>query len=77
MKTGLKDTCFYLKPGEKIRTSSVLVMGYSEVEDKYNKFRALIKNHFFVKPAKKFDKNVQNDSNAVLLSIIGANGSCE
>jgi len=46
MKTSLKETCFYLKSGEKIRTSSVLVMEYSEDEDKYNKFRALIKNHF-------------------------------
>ena len=46
MKSGLKETGFYLKPGEKIRTSSTLIMGYTKEEDKYNKFRKLIKNHF-------------------------------
>ena len=46
MKTGLKETGFYLKPGEKIRTSSVLIMKYDDKEDKYNKFRKLIKSHF-------------------------------
>ena len=39
MKSGLKETGFYLKPGEKIRTSSTLIMGYTKEEDKYNKFR--------------------------------------
>ncbi len=46
MKSGLKETNFYLKSGEKIRTSSTLIMGYTELEDKHNKFRKLIKNHF-------------------------------
>ena len=46
MKSGLKETNFYLKPGEKIRTSSTLIMKYTAGEDKYNKFRRLIKNHF-------------------------------
>ncbi len=46
VKIGLKETNFYLEPGEKIRTSSILVMKYSKSEDKYNKFRKLIKNHF-------------------------------
>lgn len=46
VKTGLKETNFYLEPSEKIRTSSVLVMKYNKNEDKYNKFRSLIKNHF-------------------------------
>ena len=46
VKTGLKETNFYLKPNEKVRTSSVLIMEYDENEDKYNKFRKLIKNHF-------------------------------
>lgn len=46
MKTGLKETSFYLKPGEKVRTSSVLIMKYDKNEDKYNKFRRLIKAHF-------------------------------
>jgi len=46
MKTGLKETKFYLKPGERIRTSSVLIMKYDKNEDKYNKYRKLIKNYF-------------------------------
>lgn len=46
MKSGLKDTYFYLKPDEKIRTSSVLIMKYTKAEDKYNKFRRLIKENF-------------------------------
>lgn len=46
VKSGLKETHFFLKPGEKIRTSSVLIMGYTETEDKYNKFRSLINNYF-------------------------------
>ena len=46
MKSGLKETRFYLKPGEKIRTSSVLIMKYDDAEQKHNKFRKLIKNHF-------------------------------
>ena len=46
MKSGLKETKFYLKTGEKIRTSSTLIMNYTKAEDKHNKFRKLIKNHF-------------------------------
>ena len=46
IRSGLKETEFYLKPGEKIRTSSILIMKYNDNEDKYNKFRKLIKNHF-------------------------------
>lgn len=46
MKSGLKETNFYLKPGEKVRTSSTLVMKYGADEDKHNKFRRLIKDHF-------------------------------
>lgn len=46
VKTGLKETNFYLKPGEKVRTSSVLVMKYTDKEDKYNKFRKLMKFHY-------------------------------
>lgn len=45
-KTGLKNTGFYLLPGERVRTSRTLIMQYSASEDKYNKFRRLIKNHF-------------------------------
>lgn len=46
VKTGLQETCFYLKPGEQLRTSSAVVMPYGAAEDKYNKFRALIRDHF-------------------------------
>ena len=46
IKTGLTKTAFYLKPGEEIRTSSILIMKYTSKEDKHNKFRRLIKNYF-------------------------------
>ncbi|MBQ3011182.1 MAG: hypothetical protein IJD81_08310, partial [Oscillospiraceae bacterium] len=46
IRTGLAKTEFYLKPGEEIRTSSILIMKYNSEEDKHNKFRNLIKNHF-------------------------------
>ncbi len=46
MRTGLKFADFYLEPGEKLRTSSVLIMEYDKSEDYINKFRRLIKNHF-------------------------------
>ena len=57
MKTGLKETKFYLMPGEKIRTSSVLIMKYGKSEDKYNKFRRLIKNHFSHKSLTKAERD--------------------
>ena len=46
MKSGLQKAAFYLKPGESLRTTATLVMKYSVGEDKYNKFRALIRNHY-------------------------------
>lgn len=49
VRTGLQNkTNFYLEPGEKVRTSSVLIMEYSEEDeiDRTNKFRRLIKEHF-------------------------------
>lgn len=46
MRSGLKEAGFYLMPGEKVRTTSVLIMQYNSGEDKYNKFRRLIKNYF-------------------------------
>ena len=42
---GLKNTNFYLEPNEQLRTTSILIMEYNH-EDKYNKFRRLIKKHF-------------------------------
>lgn len=47
IRTGLGcDPAFYLKPGEKIRTTSILIMEYTAGEDCSNKFRRLLKNHF-------------------------------
>jgi len=46
IKTGLVKTGFYLKPGEKLRTSSTLVMKYSDGEDCENKFRRFIKKYY-------------------------------
>lgn len=57
IKTGLKETCFYLKPGEKIRTSSALIMKYESDEDKHNKFRKLIRNHYSHKACTKTERN--------------------
>ena len=51
MKTGLGCARFFLKSGERIRTSSVLVMQYTRGEDKSNKFRALLRDHFSHKGA--------------------------
>lgn len=53
MQTGLKETAFYLKPGEKLRTTSILIMHYDNAEEKHNKFRRLIKNHFSHKSCTK------------------------
>ncbi len=55
--TGLKETKFYLNPGEKVRTSSVLIMKYSKGDDKYNKFRKLMKNHFSHKACTAADRD--------------------
>ena len=41
--TGLKRGRFYLKPGEKVRTSSTLLMNYGKNEDGANKFRRLLR----------------------------------
>lgn len=57
IKTGLKQTHFYLKPGEKIRTSSTLVMKYTDKEDKHNKFRKLMKTHVSHKSHTKAERD--------------------
>lgn len=46
VQAGLRNARFYLKPGEKLRTSRVLVMNYGKGEDAGNKFRRLVRNHF-------------------------------
>lgn len=43
---GLKRARFYLKPGERVRTASLLVMEYGQGEDWSNRFRAVIRRHF-------------------------------
>ena len=45
-RSGLQNARFYLKPGEKLRTTSVLIMEYGKGEDASNKFRRLIREHF-------------------------------
>ena len=45
-RSGLQNACFYLKPGEKLRTTSILIMEYAKGEDASNKFRRLIREHF-------------------------------
>lgn len=55
--SGLQKTKFYLKPGEKIRTSSILIMKYDDEAEKNNKFRRLIKNHFSHKACTGSDRD--------------------
>lgn len=43
--TGLKNARFYLKAGEKLRSSSTVIMEYAG-ENKYNKFRRFVKKYF-------------------------------
>lgn len=46
-KSKIEDTFFRLMPGEKIRTSSVVIMPYQgDVADAHNKWRRLVKEHF-------------------------------
>ena len=47
IKTGLEDTHFRLYPGEKIRTSSFVIMNYEcDYTDSQNKWKRLVKKHF-------------------------------
>jgi len=46
VETGIARARFYLEPGEKLRTSRVLVMNYANGEDGANKFRRLLRRHF-------------------------------
>lgn len=46
LQSGLQNAAFCLKPGEKIRTTSIVLMEYSAEEDGENKFRRLVKEHF-------------------------------
>ena len=46
VEAGLARARFYLEPGERLRTSRVLVMNYAKGEDSGNKFRRLLRSHF-------------------------------
>ncbi len=47
IKSGIEDARFYLKPGEKIRTSSAVLMKYKGTFTRsQNKWRRLLKEHF-------------------------------
>ena len=49
VKSGIEDVRFYLLPGERIRTSSFVIMEYScSFDESQNKWRRLVKNHFSV-----------------------------
>ena len=46
VEAGMAHARFYLEPGEKLRTTRILVMNYFKGEDAGNKFRRLIRRHF-------------------------------
>ena len=46
VEAGMARARFYLEPGEKLRTTRILVMAYAPGEDSGNKFRRLIRSHF-------------------------------
>ncbi len=47
VRSGIEHTDFYLKPGERVRTSSVVVLPYTgSVNDSQNKWRRLVKEEF-------------------------------
>ncbi len=49
VKTKIEDTCFKLYPGEKIRTSSIVIMPYGNGQiNAHNKWRRLVREHFSV-----------------------------
>ena len=45
-KSKIEDTNFKLMPGEKFRTSSIVIMPYDENDEAHNKWRKLVKEHF-------------------------------
>ena len=53
IRTGLEDCDFHLKPGEKVRLSSIVVLPYSDgYECAQNAFRRLVKDHYSLIGAK-------------------------
>ena len=57
IKTGIEDAEFRLHPGEKIRTSSFVIMSYEgDITESQNKWRRLAKKHFSLIGAEGRDK---------------------
>lgn len=46
VKSGIENTNFKLMSGEKLRTSSIVIMPYDETDVAHNKWRRLIKEYF-------------------------------
>ena len=46
VEAGMAHARFYLEPGERLRTTRILVMDYAAGEDAGNKFRRLVRRHF-------------------------------
>lgn len=47
IRTGIEDAEFYLKPGEKFRTASMVIMPYEgSLEDSHNQWRRLVRDHY-------------------------------
>lgn len=52
LRVGLEDACFYLKPGEEVRTPRVLMKGFAgDPVDGHNEYRHLIFEHYSPKKA--------------------------
>lgn len=52
-KAGMRNAEFYLEPGEKVRTTSILIMQYDKGEDQYNKFRDMMVKYYTPKIVSK------------------------
>ncbi len=70
MKAGLHYADFYLKPGEKVRGASILVMEYNENDDKYNKFRDLMRENYT-------PKNVVKNNHGIFANLFWGGLSSE
>lgn len=57
VKSGIEDTNFKLMPSESFRTSSVVIMPYTENETAHNKWRRLVKEHFSLIGSEGRDSN--------------------
>lgn len=57
IRSGIEGTNFKLMPGEKFRTSSIVIMPYTENETAHNKWRSLVKKHFSLIGSESRDSN--------------------